>query len=150
MCQCGVDTPGVGVTSPPFLNFCIGGKFGYFLDENVWILINISLKFVPRSPINNIPTLVQVMAWCRPSDKPLSELMMVRLQTHICVTRPQWLKSCSYVTGVSTANRDSPTPRLCVIDAFKIPKPHRCHKCCGPWAHCQNCQKSYNLHGRHC
>ena len=46
--------------------------------------------------------------------------------------------------------RDSPTPRLCVIDAFKIPKPHRCHKCCGPWAHCQNCQKSYNLHGRHC
>ena len=37
--------------------------------------------------------------------------------------------------------RDSPTPRLCVIDAFKIPKPHRCHKCCGPWAHCQNCQK---------
>ena len=59
-----------------------------FLNENVWISINISLKFVPRGPINNIPTLVQVMAWRRPGDKPLSEPMMVTLPTHICVT--QW------------------------------------------------------------
>ena len=29
-----------------------------FLNENVWISIDISLKFVPRGPINNIPTLV--------------------------------------------------------------------------------------------
>ena len=62
-----------------------------FLNENVWISINISLKFVPRGPINNIPTLVQVMAWRRPGDKPLSEQMMVRLLTHICVTQPQWV-----------------------------------------------------------
>ena len=61
------------------------------LDENVWILIDISLKFGPRGPINNIPTLVQVMARRRPGDKPLSEPMMVRLLTHICVTRPQWV-----------------------------------------------------------
>ena len=32
------------------------------------------------------------MAWRRPGDKPLSETMMVRLLTHICVTRPQWVK----------------------------------------------------------
>ena len=63
-----------------------------FLNENVWISINISLKFVPRGPINNIPTLVQVMAWRRSGDKPLSEPMMVRLPTHICITRPQWAK----------------------------------------------------------
>ena len=62
-----------------------------FLNENLWISITISLKFVPRGPINNIPTLVQVMAWRRPGDKPLSEPMMVRLPTHICVTRPQWV-----------------------------------------------------------
>ena len=36
-----------------------------FIQENVWISINISLKFVPRGPINNISTLVQVMAWRR-------------------------------------------------------------------------------------
>ena len=62
-----------------------------FLNENVRILIKISLKFVPKSPINNIPSLVQVMAWRRPGDKPLSESMMVRSLTHICVTRPQWV-----------------------------------------------------------
>ena len=44
-----------------------------FMDENVWILINISLNFVPKGPINNIPALVQIMAWRRPGDKPLSE-----------------------------------------------------------------------------
>ena len=54
-----------------------------FLNENVWIPTDISPKFVPRGPINNIPTLVQVMAWRRPGDKPLSEPMMVRLPTHI-------------------------------------------------------------------
>ena len=32
------------------------------------------------------------MAWRRPRDKPLSEPMMVSLLTHICVTRPQWVK----------------------------------------------------------
>ena len=26
-----------------------------FLNENVWISIEISLKFVPRGPINNVP-----------------------------------------------------------------------------------------------
>ena len=63
-----------------------------FLNENVWILIKISLKFVPKGPINNnIPTLVQIMAWHRPGDKPLSEPMMVRLLTQICVIRPQWV-----------------------------------------------------------
>ena len=62
-----------------------------FFNENVWISIKISLKFVPKGPINNIPALVQIMAWRRPGDKPLSEPMMVRLPTHICVTRPQWV-----------------------------------------------------------
>ena len=60
-----------------------------FLNENVIISIIISLKFVPKGPINNIPALVQIMAWRRPGDKPLSEAMMVNLLTHICVTRPQ-------------------------------------------------------------
>ena len=61
-----------------------------FFNENVQILIKISLTFVPKAPINNIPALVQIMAWRRPGDKPLSEPMMVSLLTHIRVTRPQW------------------------------------------------------------
>ena len=63
-----------------------------FLNENAWISIEISLKFFPKGQINNIPALVQIMAWRRPGDKPLSEPMMVSLLMHICVTRPQWVK----------------------------------------------------------
>ena len=62
-----------------------------FLNENVEILIKISLKFVPKGPINNIPALVEVMAWRQPGNKPLTEPMVVTLLTHICVTRPQWV-----------------------------------------------------------
>ena len=62
-----------------------------FLNENAGILLKISLKFVPKVRINNIPALVQIMAWRRPGDKPLSEPMMINLLTHICVTRPQWV-----------------------------------------------------------
>ena len=64
-----------------------------FLNENAWIPIKISLTFVPKGPINNIPALVQIMAWRRTSDKPLSEPMMVRLLTHICVIQPQWVNT---------------------------------------------------------
>ena len=42
----------------------------------VWIAIKISLKFVHEGPINNIPALVEIMAWRRPGDKPLPEPMM--------------------------------------------------------------------------
>ena len=62
-----------------------------FLNETLRISIKISLKFVPRGPINNIPALVQIMAWRRRGNKPLSEPMMVSLLTHICVTGPQWV-----------------------------------------------------------
>ena len=62
-----------------------------FSNENVWIQIKISLKFVSKGPINNIPALVQIMTWRRPGDKPLPKPMTVRLPTHSCVTRPQWV-----------------------------------------------------------
>ena len=61
------------------------------LNENVWIPIKISLNFFTKGPINNIPSLVQIMVWRRPGAKPLSEPMMVSLLTHICVTRPEWV-----------------------------------------------------------
>ena len=66
----------------------------YFL-ENARISIKISLRFGPNGSINNIPALVQIMAWCRPGDTPLSEPLVVRFTTHICVTRPQWVVGLS-------------------------------------------------------
>ena len=62
-----------------------------FLNENIRISTKNSLKFVPKGLINNIPALVLIMAWRRPGDKPLSEPMLVRPVTHICITRPQWV-----------------------------------------------------------
>ena len=54
-----------------------------FLNENDKIPIQISLRLVPRSPINNKPALVQVMAWRRTGDKPLSEPMIISLLIHM-------------------------------------------------------------------
>ena len=62
-----------------------------FLNENVWISLKISRKFVPTFRINNILALVQIMAWRRPGDKLLSEPMMFSLLMYICVTRTQWV-----------------------------------------------------------
>ena len=59
-----------------------------FLNLNVKHSIKITLRFVP---INNIPVLVQIMAWRRPGGKPFSEPMMVNSLTLVCVTQLQWV-----------------------------------------------------------
>ena len=45
--------------------------------------------------VKKITALFQIMAWRHPSNKPLSESMLVTLPIiiHICVTRSQWLKN---------------------------------------------------------
>ena len=48
------------------------------LNENYRIPIQVSLKFVRRSPIDNKAALAQVMAWRRTGDKPLSEPMLTQ------------------------------------------------------------------------
>ena len=64
-----------------------------FLNENVWNLNMISMKFVPEGGINNILAFVQIMAWRHPGDKQLSEPMVVSLLMHICVTCSQWVNA---------------------------------------------------------
>ena len=66
--KAGTETNGRHFTGDTFK--CI------FLNGNVWIYIQISLKFVPRGAINNIPALVQIMAWRRTGDQPLSGPMV--------------------------------------------------------------------------
>ena len=46
-----------------------------FLNGNVWIAIKISLNFIPKGPINNIPVLVQLTVCRRRGHKPLFEPM---------------------------------------------------------------------------
>ena len=92
-----------------------------FINENVWISINISLKFVPKGPINNIPALVQIMAWRHSGDKPLSEPMMdslpMQLYTiidtkgslrEIFLTLTHW--SCDKMAAISQTTFSSAFP----------------------------------------
>ena len=80
-----------------------------FLNKNILISTTVSLKIVPKVPINIIPSLVQIMAWCRPSDKPLSEPIMVRLSMHICITRPQWVDTIHTPKHEQIYNSDQTT-----------------------------------------
>ena len=61
-----------------------------FLNKIVWISINIEV--CSWGLFNDIPSLVQIMTWRRPGDKTLSEPRMGSVLTHICVSRPQWVK----------------------------------------------------------
>ena len=47
-----------------------------FVNEKFCILMQISLKFVPKGLIDNMSALLQVTAWRLKGDKPLNEPMM--------------------------------------------------------------------------
>ena len=70
-------------------------RWHFQMDFLEWKCINFDKTFIGvfvlGGPISNRPALVQIMAWRRPGDKPLSEPMMASLLTHICVTRSQWV-----------------------------------------------------------
>ena len=87
LCCIGHDTLTV-ITRITILNSSHPGQNGHCFSDNIfkcislneqaWIWIKIPLKFVAKGPINNITVLVQIMAWRRPGDKPLSEPMMTQ------------------------------------------------------------------------
>ena len=60
---------------PPFCSW--HGK-RIFVKENIWISNKIWLKYIPCGQIDSMSALVQIMAWRRPGDKPLSEPMLTQ------------------------------------------------------------------------
>ena len=89
------------------------------LNENVWILTKTSLTFLPKDPINDIPALLQIMAWRRLGDEPLSKPMLVRLRTHVSVTLPQWVNTRETELNDAEANmygikKPNSYPYLCI------------------------------------
>ena len=48
--------------------------FKSIFNESVWI----SLKFIPKGPIDYKSALVQVVAWHRTGEKPLPESMLTQ------------------------------------------------------------------------
>ena len=92
-----------------------------FLNENVQILIKISLKSVPKGPINSIPALFQILAWRRPGDKPLSEPILFNLLTHASLTsmsshHAYWCHGSARSQGISS----------CGVDPVCKDYPHHC------------------------
>ena len=51
----------------------------HFMDEKFYILLWISLNFVPYGPIDNMWALVQVMAWRQTGNRPLLEPMLIQV-----------------------------------------------------------------------
>ena len=58
----------------------------HFVEWKCMNSLKVLLNFVHKVRINNISALIQIMVWRRRGDKPLSELMMVSLLTHICLS----------------------------------------------------------------
>ena len=54
------------------------------MNEKLCILVRISLKFVPKGPIDNKSALVQVLVWRQTDDKPLPEVMFAEF-TDACM-----------------------------------------------------------------
>ena len=109
-----------GITRPQWVNILGPRQNGHnftdnnfkciSLNENAWISIMLSLKSVPKGPINYIPTLVQIMALA-PTSHYLNQWCLV-------YWRPQWVKEkhLRVIPFCSTA----------IISYPAIPNPHGC------------------------
>ena len=69
-----------------------------FMDENFCASIWISLKFVPKGPIDNKAALVHVMAWRRKGDKPLHEPMLTQFTDAYAALEGDELMQLSYIS----------------------------------------------------
>ena len=60
-----------------------------FLNENIWISIKISLKFVPKGPVNNVPPSDEIMVLHPPGARHYLNQWWLDYP-HTCVTQPRW------------------------------------------------------------
>ena len=94
-----------------------------FMNENDIILIQISLRFVPRSLIDNNPSLVRVMAWRRTGNNPLPEPMLIQSPG----ARGRWFNLSSgetlkllYCFDIWQASRQYICRGTCHISCFQL------------------------------
>ena len=65
--------------------------FNASLNENIFISIKISLKFIPNDLISSIPALVQIMAWRRPGTTHYLNQCLPDSLADIWGTRVRWV-----------------------------------------------------------
>ena len=102
-------------------------------NENAWILIKISLKFVPKGPNNNNLALFQILA-CRLGNKSLSEPMMVSLLMHAYMCHSA---SMSYLLRLQDILQDLVGPfQKCWLISLKLKLTREtCQECCLTWTY---------------
>ena len=110
------------VSKPPVLGFNslrqrqngrhLADEFFQCIYLTAWISMKISMKFVPKSLIDNMPASVQIMAWRRTGDKPLSDPMMTQFTDayiYIYINRLQWPKWIRHFKIMRVSNSDVET-----------------------------------------
>ena len=71
-----------------------------FLNEKYYILVIISLIFVPMGSTDDAPTLFQVMAWCLTAPSHYLKQCWQCFMMAYGFTRPQWVKSQQPVDSI--------------------------------------------------
>ena len=132
----------------------------FYSIKNVWTSIKISQKFVPKGPIDNESTLVQVMAWRRQATSHYLSQCWTSSPTDICGTRGRWvnvtLTNMSNTSGESIirmlAWQSCPAPRVRMAAQLSITSVmsgdesmHRLNVTCDSYKLTQKmyCQTSY-------
>ena len=93
--SCGIDDVGLLNSSLPVQNgrHFTDGTFKHILmNEKFFNSIRISLKFVPKGPVDKKAALVQVMAGWRTGDKPLPEPMLTQFTNPYMQHQGGWVK----------------------------------------------------------
>ena len=89
------------------------------MNDKLCILIRISLKFVPKGPIDNKSAFIQVMAWRWTGAKPLSEPKLAQFTEAYVALGGDELTQCGLVMLYGIRFSDS-------IDSDNAMVPDRC------------------------
>ena len=82
--------------------------------------MNISPNFVPKNPINDILSLVPIMARHRPGDKPLSEPVMVSLLMSLGLNELRLTKVVENQKGVEIITTQEHETKICLYNIPNI------------------------------
>ena len=98
----------------------------FFLNENLWISINISLKFVLEGQSNNIPSLIQIMACADQATSHYLNQWWLRLVTHIYTSLGlNELRQGYHVFNVILNFSLGNVKHICIFHHFSTLKWHR-------------------------
>ena len=118
----------------------------FFMKTVIFFFIKIALKYVPNGPINNDPVLVQIMAWHKTGNKPLSEPMMAYLETHICIIGSDELIHCG-LSGLIMLYDAEILVNMGSSDGYQTALLHRglsnINICCFLWLHLLRTRQSF-------